>query len=187
MIPSRAMKKFILPFLLVLLAALTLINHRIEAQTQTYDRKVYPATMCQATPDWYNNAGAINTFPGLTGYEEISTLAPAGVVVLVCPIVRDNVSNTNGMTIKVYAHDTDPNADIQCSAVSASPYQDSYTQTSYASSGIAFAGGNVLLNIPFLGTTYDGGPVNVVCALGSTNTQLMTYYAREFLPTDGEP
>lgn len=160
---------------------------KLQAQTQTYDRKVYPATMCQVQPDWNEGAGAINAFPLLSGGEQISTAAPPITIVLVCPVVRDNVSNTNGMLINVYVNDIDTAHEVSCSAISASQYQDSWHQTAYVGSGIAFAGGNATLLIPFLTPTWNNGPVNIVCDLTGTDMTLFGYSVREYSPSDNEP
>jgi len=160
---------------------------KLQAQTQTYDRKSYPATMCQVTPDWNEGAGATNVSPLLTGGEQVSISAPPISVVLVCPIVRDNVSNTNGILINVYVNDSDPVHSITCSAIAASPYQNTWHQTAVVDSGAAFAGGNLTLLLPFLTPTYVDGPVNVICTVTGQSITMFGYSVREYLPTDSEP
>jgi hypothetical protein len=160
---------------------------KLQAQTQTYDRKVYPATMCQVQPDWNEGAGAINATPFLTGAEQISPSAPPISIVLVCPLVRDNVSNTNGILINVYVKDTDPVYSVGCSAISATPYQDTWTQTTVVDSGSTFTGGNKTLLLPILTPLYNNGPINVVCTITGQNTTLFGYSVREYSPSDNEP
>ena len=160
---------------------------KLQAQTQTYDRKVYSATMCQVTPDWNEGAGAINTTPFLTGAEQVASAAPPVSVVLVCPIVRDYISSSSGVVISVFVNDSDPVHSVSCSAISASPYQNQWTQTAVVQTGGTFAGGNTTLNLPFLTPLYANGPINVICTLTGQSTTMYGYIVREPLPTDGEP
>ena len=108
-------------------------------------------------------------------------------IVLVCPLVRDNVSNTNGILINVYVKDTDPVYSVGCSAISATPYQDTWTQTTVVDSGSTFTGGNKTLLLPILTPLYNNGPINVVCTITGQNTTLFGYSVREYSPSDNEP
>lgn len=145
------------------------------------DTKVYSPGMCHPVPiSWTFTPNTQLAFRwyGSSLAAELGTAATNPPAVTAhCPIVRDVVSNTDGLSnITVYAFDNSPTGQVSCSVWSASPDGVQTFSTTSLATGSAFMGSTALNFGSNMNHSFNGGHYNVVCGItGACSVSGITY------------
>lgn len=147
------------------------------------DTKVYSPGMCHPVPvSWTFTPNTLIPFRwyGSSLAAELGTQGPSLNVTAHCPIVRDVVSNTDGLTnITVYGYDNSTTGQVSCSVVSSSADGVQTFSTTSLGTGIAAVSmnGSTALNFGSnMNHSFNGGHYDVLCTVtGACSISGITY------------
>jgi hypothetical protein len=147
------------------------------------DTKVYSPGMCHPVPVSWTFTPNVDVPFRWFGSTYAAELGPQGPVLAVtthCPIVRDVVSNTNGLSnITVYVFDNSTTGQVSCSVVSASADGVQTFSTTTLATGIAAksTNGSTALNFGSnMNHSFNGGHYDVLCSVtGAGSISGITY------------
>jgi len=155
------------------------------ASSPVPDFKVYSPGMCHPVPvSWTftpNTQLAVRWIGSSLG-AELGTASPSYALTAHCPIVRDDVSNTDGLSnITVYAYDGSTSGQVTCSVLSASPDGVQTFSTASLSTGVAFVGtSSVALNFTTtMNHSWNGGHYDVLCTMTGASSISGIVYAEK--------
>ena len=152
------------------------------------DTKVYSPGMCHPSPiSWTFTPNAQIPFRwyGASFAAELGTGTPNPPAVTAhCPIVRDVVTTTNGLSnITVYGYDNSSTGQVSCSVLSSSPDGVQTFSTTSLATGIAFMspGGSTALNFGSnMSHSFVGGHYDVLCTVtGACSISGITYVEKD--------
>ncbi len=157
--------------------AMLLLSTTLQAQVAdwkllplVYDAKTYPGIHCEA-----QSVAQINDFTNL-GFDMFN--ATQGRKHVVCPIVRDNTSNTNG-THSVYVYVSNPaNRTIECTLYSYDRYSGLIDSDTNSTSNPGDQ--TIFLDVD---NSIERGYYGINCRLPQ-NGAIRSYEVREFHDTD---
>ena len=136
------------------------------------DTKVYSPGMCHPVPvswTYTPNTQIAERWNGSSFGAELGGSAPSNSLTAHCPLVRDVVSNTTGLSsVIVYAYDNSSTGQITCTARSSSADGVQIFSTASLSTGIAFVTTGPSTALNFGGTlsqSFNGGHYDLLCTL----------------------
>jgi hypothetical protein len=164
--------------LLVLIVAVLGVR-ALPAQAPTYNAKTIPGSNCVVE----------STTPGTTViYTDLGINVVTGSASVTCPLIRDDISNTNGLTLaQVAVNDQTTTGEISCRVEEVSLLTDAPSTSATAGSGVAAitTAGHLTQVQLFLTTSHSPGADSVHCDMPAS-TGIAGILYREVNPTTND-